>query len=406
MGPSVLLLDDGDLSRFTRLLKEIGADFVRLEKHEITGSLPRPRDLLITNGSRALDMPSLAGDADEPEPVWICMHNQDFLPLRQRLRDTGVHFLIHHALDLESLRLLLVQLLYRGRERRRSRRLPIRCDATVREASDVRIVKVVELSREACRIATERRLAPGREVGIALPQTLGGGRPLELAATVRSCTESGSAPAGRSFSVVLDLGPLAPAAREQLDAVMDGLQIGTRVSALSEPPLRPSCDASGTSRADGVDVEAADDPGGVEAPEDPRRGGAPDDRRAHERFSYGRRVLALGVPDEDEIVALGHDLSTAGIRLSGSFDLEPGTRLTLAMHGGVREEPVLAPAVVARNDGPDGLALRFEDLPPDRAAQIERLASGRPVIESLREEISRGRVVVSRVRPLRPGSPP
>ena len=124
--PSVLLLDDGELEQVHQILRRLGADYVRLQGEEVGSAVPKPRDLLISSCRWALEMPQLESSEDEPhDPVWVCVHGQDFLPLRQRLRELGVHYLVHAALDQESLRLFLLQLVNRDLQRRKQLRIPL-----------------------------------------------------------------------------------------------------------------------------------------------------------------------------------------------------------------------------------------------------------------------------------------
>ena len=76
--PSILMLDDGELGRVQWLLQRLNADFVR-HQGDPDATIEWPRDLLITSGPRAMTMRHLAGDA---ECLWICIYDQDFLPLR------------------------------------------------------------------------------------------------------------------------------------------------------------------------------------------------------------------------------------------------------------------------------------------------------------------------------------
>jgi len=101
---SILILDDGELENVHRMRLRLGANVVRFVGPEIGESVPAPRDLRISAGRRTLqNMPSLAGcDDDAQSPIWVCVHNQDFLPMRERLCELGVHYLLLNALDEPS----------------------------------------------------------------------------------------------------------------------------------------------------------------------------------------------------------------------------------------------------------------------------------------------------------------
>ena len=123
--PAVLLIDDGELGQFRRALTGQGCDFVHLGAGSWVDVADRPRDLLITSWRRAIALPTLLPEG-EWDPIWVCTHNQDFLPLRDRMRAMGIQYLVSSQISPEAVQLLLVQLLYQGAERRGARRLPVR----------------------------------------------------------------------------------------------------------------------------------------------------------------------------------------------------------------------------------------------------------------------------------------
>jgi hypothetical protein len=80
---------------------------------------------------------------------------------------------------------------------------------------------------------------------------------------------------------------------------------------------------------------------------------------------------------------MGRDLSVGGMRIEPNPDLEVGTRLRLAIYGEPMEEPFVVRARVARNDGDEGIGLRFEQISTGVAARLESLVAGLPSVESL-----------------------
>jgi hypothetical protein len=78
--------------------------------------------------------------------------------------------------------------------------------------------------------------------------------------------------------------------------------------------------------------------------------------------------------------------------------LEEGKALRLAIYGAPREDPFVVLARVVRNDGDDGVGLRFEQLAAGVAARLESLVAGLPSVESLHgEEADALGSVVSRI---------
>jgi hypothetical protein len=376
--PSVLLLDDGELKRVRGALVRLGVDFVHLQGAVIGEVVPRPRDLLLTTCRRALELPRLESVGNEPaEPVWVCVHNQDFIPLRERLRGLGVHFLVHSTIDAESLRLLLGQLLHAGAEQRGTLRLPFGCQVAYGVGLEHRKAVLADLSADGCRIISTEDVPAGTSITIDLPRELVGGARVELPG--RALRSGAYEPRSQApgFSVVIAFDHLESEARAYLEGILDGRQLGAPVA-----PLEPA-------------------PGHAIAPEPEILLVEEAERRRHLRRDYRRRVTALIPCNADAAqVVLGHDLSLVGIHIESRPGLEVGSRTALALYGRSREEPVIVEACVVRDDGARGLGLQFDSMTPEQTQQLERLIEQLPPLESLQEGDPEGeRLVVSRLIP-------
>jgi hypothetical protein len=88
----------------------------------------------------------------------------------------------------------------------------------------------------------------------------------------------------------------------------------------------------------------------------------------------GSRVTAL---------LAGYDLTARGMRVQPHPELELGTHVALSLHDHARQRPIEVAAEVVRDDGADGLALRFVDLDADVAARIDGLVAALPAANSL-----------------------
>ena len=351
--PSVLLLDDGELTSIHRILKRLGADIERLQGRRIGASVPRPRDLLVTSIHRTLEMPSLEPSAAEGEgPIWVCVHDQDFLVLRERLRQLGVHYLVHNALDRESLRLFLLQLLHAGPERRIRFRLSLGVEVNVIVDGNPKPARLVELSEHACRVLSTSEIDTAALAQIVLSETIAD-ESVELSGPVIRTTLCESRSGAPVHSTVVSLTNLEPEARAVLQKILTGQQMGTRVSPLAGDFGEPETDT---------------------------------ERRRHARYVYQGRVELLELCDTgtDDGVGLGHDLSLTGIRVAGFPELEPGVELTLALYGGSREEPVVLRATVVRKAGPEEVAFRFGRLSDSQRKGVEKLTVGLPSLASLK----------------------
>lgn len=110
----------------------------------------------------------------------------------------------------------------------------------------------------------------------------------------------------------------------------------------------------------------------------------PEERRGGPRRSYQRRVPAFG--DRAMRVLVARDLSMYGMRIENERTLELGDRLHLAVYGSADEEPFLVWATVERVDGTNGMYLRFDELHPMIATQLEGVVAGLPSVESLHDD--------------------
>ena len=370
--PSVLLLDDAELKRVRAALVRLGADFVHLHAPELRAGVPKPRDLLLTNWRRALELPKFECSEQEPSnPTWVCFHNQEFsLAGRKYLRGLGAHFLVHTQIDTESLRLLFGQLLYRGQERRGTLRLPIGCEIRYRTSLGSQKAALVDLSMESCRFVSPDELQADTPVTLELPAELFDGPPVELTGSVLRCAPYEARSHAPGFSVVIAFQPLEPQARKQLEDVLEGRGLGAWVAPLEfdhepEPEI--------------LLEELADE------------------RRSQPRRSYPRRVVTFS-SEAPEKVVLGHDLSPKGVRIAGRAGLELGSQLTLALYGRSREEPVVVHATLVADHGESGMGLEFVSLTPEQKQELEKLIAHLPPLESLQDGRPDGEsLVISRI---------
>ena len=362
---SVVLLDDGELDRVRVILERLGADFALCRRLASAAEIPRARDVLISTGRRALELGSLARPADgSPEPLWLCVHGQDFGELRARLRDLGVHYLVHSSVDQETLRLLIAMLLHDRGERRARSRLPLGGEARVRVGVATHSAKLVELSATAARLRVDAPLEAGDWISLELPDELRSAALDVLSGHVSRADAERGAHGRTSWSIAVDLDPLAADANAELEAILRGDHPGTRVSALAEAP---------------------------------RKAGR--DRRKAERRAYRRRVAALTAFDSDSPqVVLGHDLSADGIRIARQPGLRVGQRLALGLYGASGGAPLVLEAEVVCDHGARGFGLVFRDVQPEKRRQLEELVETLTPLESLGGDSATGRgLVVSRV---------
>jgi len=335
--PSVLLLDDGELGDGRRLLDELGVDYVHLRGASISDGLEPPRDLLLTTSRRAQTIPR-GPAADGSQPVRVVVANEDAETLRERLRRDGVDFLVRRPVHSEALRLLVLRALYRGPEKRSGLRVPFGVAVECRFGSVRAEAVLAELSTGGCRLIVPRMRhplgPPGAGVVVTLPADDSAGEgPLSLFGKVLRLHEEEGEEDETSLAVGF----------EPLD--------DTHEAALVRTLERRAVGAS------------------------------PSERREHPRRAFDHTVKAL--TQEASRALVGRDVSLGGMRVDAHPDLSVGDELSLEIYGLADAAPYGVRATVVRDDGPDGLALRFDDVTPELARHLERLVTAMPSIEPL-----------------------
>ena len=366
--PAILLVDDGELDHAQALVQSLGLDWERCCLEATPGApLMRPRELLLTSGPRAMQLPALSGDA---EPIWICLYEPGFLPLRDRLAELGVHYLVSAELEPRALALFLQQLLHRGAERRAQRRIPLHLPLEVEVGFERRKALLVELSLESCVIQTQGEVPAERRVVVRLPSEYTGEQPLCLHGRVVRAASQKRFGGGDGVTTAVRFGEQDTEALGRIHDLLVGHTAGTPVTSLAPEP--------GSLAGEGWS------PGELVHGSPYELGPQPDERRDAARHDFRDRVQVLGGPQPSRRrVALGRDLSRSGVLLSLSPTPRAGETLTLAIHAGAsREEPLLVEARVTRSEGGEA-ALAFEPLLPDQLRRLDRFLEDRSRLESL-----------------------
>jgi hypothetical protein len=119
----------------------------------------------------------------------------------------------------------------------------------------------------------------------------------------------------------------------------------------------------------------------------------PDNQRKNRRVDYQQRIEAATT--NNEMILLGRDLSSGGMRVERFADAKLGAHLELALYGLADSTPLVVDAEVVRDDGERGIALRFLSLPRGVAAELENFITCLPAVESLEdgEELGIGSVL-------------
>jgi len=416
-GLGVLLIDDGELDDVLALARELGGACTRVPE-------PRPEDLaaphalLVASGRRAVGLHLTPWTEPGRRPHRIAVVDGEARVLRGTLRRIGFELLVRRPVHPEALRLLLSHLLHAGPERRILRRVPIGMPIAYRAGLLRHAATLTDLSPGGCRLLCRGRLSSGRPISVHLVDREG--RAFALRGRV---LRSGQAPLlPHVLDVAVAFEPLGAGLRARLAGLIE--QYATGPARWRGAPLAPwRLGAGGAAAEPGESDAALAEPtpadGGAcaaaETPEErriddacetaPARTAAPGapqvtrtcdasapEQRQHPRRPYDRRVIALGAGGAR--VVLGRDLSLGGMRLEGPELPPPGRRLSLALHGGGLDQPLVLRARVVRGDG-DGAGVVFDELEGAARERLARLLEDLPLVESLLEddEAAPGRVV-------------
>jgi hypothetical protein len=224
---------------------------------------------------------------------------------------------------------------------------------------------LTQLSLRGCGMTLSDAPAPGSDLRVTLPAELTGGAPLETRGPVLAVRPSEAEPGRHDVAIGFRL--MDVAARRVVNEIMHRHSAGAEIR-----PRR------GRDRADGAESNEGE-------------------RRAGPRKRFTRRVLATGAGISH--VLIGRDLSAGGMRIRPESGLALCDKLKIAVHARTGLPAVLLKAEVARDDGDDGLMLRFLEVPPTIAARLEQMVSELPNLPTGKRAGSRATpgVVVSEI---------
>lgn len=386
----VLLVDDGELDDVRDCLLALNVEFAHLRGGAVPARLDPPSDLFVASTRRAvLARPWPRSD----RPVRIAVVTEDSGTLRSTLRRLGYRYLVRRPAHPVALRLLLMHALYRGEERRGAPRVPLGYPVAVKIGMRRRDALLVDLAESGCRFLVSEPVSEGMKVTVQVPSELCGSDGFALPGTVVRCARDRSSPDDGGFAVAIQFTKLADAARSLLEEALAAHRLGgdgSEEGFVEETPLVTPADI-GDEAAPRLVRRVAPQPL-AEEPK-PARGAhrsaadvrpkGPVERRQRKRGRFAERVVAAASDGSIHRVLIGRDLSTGGMRVDRQPELVVGARLRLALYDAAQEKPMVVTASVLRDDGPAGVALRFDDVSPESAARLERLVAGLPPVERL-----------------------
>lgn len=374
--PNVLLHHDGELADVRRLLDELGADYVEKLGGSDCAVAEGRWDVVIANPRRALNF---RPDAGNSHATRIAILDGASRTVQSHLRRIRVDVLVRRPVHPAALRLLILHALYRGPERRKRRRVSVGAEVRFRAGLFRRSATLTDFSVHGCRLLTRHPVVRGKRIRINLPTQVTGGRSFGVAGTVLRIAP---APAGAADQFVLAVRFKDPsdAMARRLYTVLEAHAAGP---AMLQGQYAAVADAERRAGFAPIGADATPRPiaatGHTSRSEPDAEDVSRSDRRTNHRHPYARRIVALG--EQATRVLLGRDISIGGMRVDTSSDLAVGDKLRIALHAGVRAEPLVVEAVVFRDDGDEGLILRFLDMDADARQALERMIVELPVLD-------------------------
>src|SRR5690606_35099348 len=213
----VVLVDDGELDDVRGLLDELGLAFAHLRGGAIPKRIEPPRDPFLATLRRAALARRWPQSPDGClRPVRIAFVDEDSPAARTALRKLGFAYLVRRPVHPVALRLLILRALYQGEERRSEVRVPVGVDVTLRTGLRRRDALLADLSRNGCRLVTDRALPAGARLTLHPPAALVGDGDPALGGRILRCERDARALADGGYQVAVRFESLRPAARQRL----------------------------------------------------------------------------------------------------------------------------------------------------------------------------------------------
>jgi hypothetical protein len=380
--PRVVVCDDGELNDVLETLRALDLSPLRVKPSQLEELLDweRPTHLFVTTVRVALSYTLTVNVSHSSGgPVSIAVADSDAQTLCTAMLRRGFRYVVRRPVHPDALRLLLMQVLYSGRERRLVTRFPFGAEVRWRSRWRRGSCAMTEISAHGCRLATTERFLLHSRVHLRVPAALAGARPLRLRGRVvrREVVEREG---GRRCQIALQFEALSGRAQAHLDAL------------LAERSSGPAAMRGGGAREAGSRSERRSGSGFRTLTAEPERPPLPtdelrqreNDRRRRRRCEWHQEVVAL---DEETArvlhVLIGTDLSPGGLRVEPHPLLRIGDRLKLALYDAGEAEPLLVEARVGRDDGRRGCGLIFENVPDDVGLRLESMVLDLPPVSAL-----------------------
>lgn len=333
--PPTLLLHDGELGDLRQLLAELEQPWVERLGGPAPGDLGELWGLVIGTPQRLLD-PQWLGSNPDSEQIAIC--DRDSRTLVASLRRARVGLMVRRPVHPAVLRGLLLRALYRGPEKRRARRVSVGAPVVLRVGLRKQTALLADLSLGGCRLLSPRPLEPGRNVKLLMPVGVSAGKAFALRGSVLRRSEQ--LPGDPAYT--LRFGSMRAGTLELLKRTV-------------------AAHASGPAKLDPS----------VPMPATPRS--------AAPRPAVAAPATNPELQREADRILLGREISIAGMRVDPSPLLGLGSDVRIAIHVGSGGDPLVLTARVHRDEGDEGLLLRFHALDPSATSRLHAVLAALPV---------------------------
>ncbi len=373
---AILLVHAGELADVRQLLDALELGFVESTPAATSVDAYGTAAIVVSGPQYLLDRLE-AGEGDGP--IRVAILEGEARTLRSMLSRGGIEWMVRRPFHPAALRLLLLHCIYRGPEKRSTRRVGVGAAIHFQTGWRKRGALLAEISERDCRFLSDRPVSVGKRLKLRLPGELMQERALTLAGRVVRTARAQEDDGAHEVCVVFD--PPGAVETLRLKDLMKRHERGPAVlagaTARHAERSRPSDPSEGQRVArsvirlgGGTDAESPD------ASEGGCRPGSPDgeERRRDARHEFRRRVIALG--EEATRVLVGRDISTAGMRVDPTSTLSLGQTLQIAIHVPGHETPLVVEVRVDRDDGPRGLLMTFQELSPTARRYLDEMLGG------------------------------
>ncbi|MGH0032351.1 MAG: PilZ domain-containing protein [Myxococcota bacterium] len=391
VGPRVVVCDEGELDDVCQLLGRLGETPLRLRPADLSElrDWERPSRLLVTPVRVALseNLPLSNGpDAS----VSIAVADSDAQSQCTAMLRRGFDYVVRRPVHPEALRLLVMQVLWRGREHRGVARFPFGADIRWRQGLHTGRCTMIEISAHGCRLMTRQPFKLGDRIHLRVPAALTGSRSLRLRGRVvrRDRLTSDGGPEPR---VAVQFERLSARNVAHLDALLAERASGPAVMG-GDPAAGGLRRELGRRRSGFLSLGQSEEPEAAEPPQ----AQAPDlERRRQPRGAWPHELVSLD-RETDRVLhtLLGSDLSVGGVRVEPNPLLRLGDRLRLALYDAGSAEPLVVEARVAHDGGRSGVGLVFLDPPDAIRERLRAMVESLPPVSSLSKDDAKPEGVV------------